>query len=259
VPGLLSFLPLHAAGHHQTRSGANPATVLDRIVSSYTPTIRALAHARRARPSAGDTPARAAAGNQLVVVAMPHTPGAEDLPGASAEADRLRQRFPDRTATLTGAQATHDAVLSALPGAVWAHFACHGHSDPVSPSASRLLLYDHQQQPLTVIEVTRLRQEQADLAFLSACSTARPDERLADEAIHLASAFQLAGYRHVIGTLWPISDYHAIRLADGLYAALASAGSAATAAHALHTVILRLRDRRPQMPSVWASHIHAGA
>jgi tetratricopeptide (TPR) repeat protein len=260
APGLLSFLPLHAAGHHQTRDDTNPETVADRVVSSYTPTIRALAHARRARPAAAnDGPDRAAPVTQVVVVAMPHTPGASDLPGAGAEADLLRQRFPDRTSTLTGAQATRDAVLSALPEAAWAHFACHGHCDPVSPSASRLLLHDHQQHPLTVLDVTRLHQQHAAFAFLSACSTARPDNRLADEAIHLSSAFQLAGYRHVIATLWPISDYHAVRLTDDLYAELASSGSAATAASALHKVTRRLRDRRYQMPSIWASHIHAGA
>lgn len=259
VPGLLSFLPLHAAGHHQTRNDVNPETAADRVVSSYTPTIRALADARRARPAAADRgPGRAAAVNQLIV-AMPHTPGASDLPGAKAEADLLQQRFPGRFSALTGPQATRDAVLSALPEAVWAHFACHGYCDPVSPSASYLLLHDHQRHPLTVTDVTRLRQEQAALAFLSACSTARPDDRLADEAIHLASAFQLAGYRHVVGTLWPISDSHAVRLADDFYAELASAGSVAIAASALHTVTRRLRDRRHQTPSIWASHIHAGA
>ena len=50
VSGLLSFLPVHAAGHHRTRADAAPATVIDRVISSYTPTIRALTHARRARP-----------------------------------------------------------------------------------------------------------------------------------------------------------------------------------------------------------------
>lgn len=259
VPGLLSFLPLHAAGHHQTRFDANPATVADRVVSSYTPTIRALAHARRARRAAGGGPDQAVAGHHLLVVAMPRTPGAPDLPGARAEADLLRKHFPDRTTTLTGAQATRDTVLSALPGAVWAHFACHGYCDPVSPSASRLLLHDHQQHPLTVTDVTRLRQEQADLAFLSACSTARPGDRLADEAIHLASAFQLAGYRHVIGTLWPISDDHAVQVADDLYAELAAAGSAAATARALRDATVQLRNRWQRTPSVWASHIHVGA
>jgi CHAT domain-containing protein len=142
----------------------------------------------------------------VVVAAMSHTPDASDLPGADAEAALLQQRFPDRVTTLVGPEATHDAVLAALPAARWAHFACHGFSDLTNPSASHLLLTDHRQRPLTVVDVARLRLDDADLAFLSACSTARPGGRLADEAIHLASAFQLAGYRHMVGTLWPIGD-----------------------------------------------------
>jgi CHAT domain len=70
-------------------------------------------------------------------------------------------------------------------------------------------------------------------------------------------AFRLAGYRHVIGTLWPISDYHAIQIADDLYAVLEAQGTTGTAA-ALHMVTRQLRDRWPRTPSVWASHIHVG-
>ncbi len=50
---------------------------------------------------------------------------------------------------------------------------------------------------------------------------ARPGGRLADEAVRLASAFQLAGYRHVIATLWPIGDRHAVNLAARIYTTLA--------------------------------------
>jgi CHAT domain-containing protein len=40
-----------------------------------------------------------------------------------------------------------------------------------------------------------------ELAFLSACHTATGSPRGLDEAIHLAAAMQLLGYRHVIATL----------------------------------------------------------
>ncbi len=61
-PGsLLGFLPLHASGRH-TRT----ATVLDRTISSYTPAVRALRHARAARGLvSGD--------RRVLAVAMPET------------------------------------------------------------------------------------------------------------------------------------------------------------------------------------------
>jgi CHAT domain-containing protein len=255
---LLSFLPLHAAGHHDTRHDVAPATMIDRVVSSYTPTVRALAHARRSRPATDGDRGGAAdiGGGRVVAVAMPQTPGSSDLPGVQAEAIGLRRRLGNRVTVLTGPQATHEAVSAALPRARWAHFACHGAADMENPSASHLLLADHEERPLTVVDVARLRLEDAELAFLSACSTARPGRRLADEAIHLASAFQLAGYRHVIGTLWPIGDQHAVEIADDIYAAIVNTGDVAGAVHA---ATRQLRNRWADTPSVWASHIHVGA
>src|SRR5579859_1668039 len=45
VPGgLLSFLPIHAAGHHTSSPDPAGRTVMDRAISSYAPTITALAH-----------------------------------------------------------------------------------------------------------------------------------------------------------------------------------------------------------------------
>ncbi len=260
VSGLLSFLPVHAAGHHQTRDDAAPATVVDWVISSYTPTIRALTYARRSPSTAADDGSgRPGAGDRVIAVAMPHTPDAPDLPGAQAEVTELQQRFPSRVTVLTGPQATHDTVPRALQAGRWAHFACHAASDLSNPSASYLLLTDHEQRPLTVVDVARLRLDDADLAFLSACSTGRPGGRLADEAIHLASAFQLAGYRHVIATLWPIGDQHAVDIADGIYTTLTTKGEDDVAG-AVHAAVRRMRRRWGwDAPSVWASHIHAGA
>ncbi len=56
----MSSLPLHAAGHHEDGSRR---TVLDRVASSYTTSLRA--HTRQPRPQAGTS---------AVVVAMPETP-----------------------------------------------------------------------------------------------------------------------------------------------------------------------------------------
>ncbi|MEO3868218.1 CHAT domain-containing protein [Nonomuraea sp. B12E4] len=242
--GPLNSLPLHAAGHH-TVAGAS---VLDRAVSSYTPTVRALLHSR-ARP----VPARRAG----LTVAMPATPGHAALPETAREAVEVTARIQGQV--LVGPRASRAAVLAALPGASVAHFACHAGSDPYDPSASHLLLHDG---TLSVTEISRLHLDDAELAYLSACATARGGARLADEAMHLASAFQLAGYAQAVATLWEIGDHTAATMAADFHRELGGAlGDPARipGALALHTATRRMRAAMPGRPSAWAAFLHSGA
>ncbi|MFL6120831.1 CHAT domain-containing protein [Actinophytocola sp.] len=239
--GPLAYFPLHA-------------TVLDRVASSYTPTIRALAHARArqiSRTESRTTPA-------VLAVGMSRTPEGTDLPGARKETELLGRLLPG-TSELVNEDATHDAVLSRLAASEWAHFACHAASDPVDPGESRLLVHDHADKPLRVVEISRLNLSKPEFAFLSACSTATTSLDLVNESIHIASAFQLAGYPHVIGTLWEISDTIATKIATHIYTELAACHfDIRNVATGLHEAIRMVRDRYPQMPTLWAAHIHVG-
>ncbi|MFI4990168.1 MAG: CHAT domain-containing protein [Solirubrobacterales bacterium] len=259
LSGLLAFLPLHAAGRTGRGGAAAGTSVMDRVVSSYTPTLRALLHVRRSTRA----PDRAA--GRVLVVAMPKTPGANDLPAAVGEAALLARLFQGQVRILTEQEATVAAVLAKLPLYPWTHFACHASSDVANPSTSHLLIHGEQggsreqhSYALTVLEIAKLRQD-ADLAFLSACATAVPGLALPDEVIHLASAFQLAGYRHVIATLWPVYDVAAAQIAEGVYNTLAPTETAEGSARALHAASTSLRARYPSRPSVWAAHVHHGA
>ena len=133
-----------------------------------------------------------------------------------------------------------------------AHFACHSRNHPTDPSQSLLLLHDWQHDPLTVSSLIRLNLDHARLAYLSACSTAlTQNTRLLDEAIHLASAFQLAGFRHVIGTLWEIDDSYAAQIATTFYNRITDDHGnlgASRAADALHNATRDLRHQRPLAP-----------
>jgi CHAT domain-containing protein len=136
-----------------------------------------------------------------------------------------------------------------------------GVSDSNDPSHSQLLMHDHDTAPLTVSSLGHLRLDRARLAYLSACETALTlSADLLDEAINLASAFQLAGYPHVIGTLWTINDQVAADIAEAFYAALTHDGelAIARAATALHRAVRATRDRFPTVPTLWAAHIHTG-
>lgn len=56
------------------------------------------------------------------------------------------------------------------------------------------------------------------LAYLSACGTGEiKDQKFFDENIHLISACQLAGFRHVIGTLWEVDDETCVHMARMTY------------------------------------------
>jgi tetratricopeptide (TPR) repeat protein len=252
--GPLAFLPLHAAGHHDDAGVTPSRTVLDRAVCSYLPTVRSLPS--RASNAAGDPADRAAP--EVLAVVMPSTPSAADLPGAQGEAEYIASRLAD-VDILSGGEATHAAVLAALPSHPWVHFACHAASSTDDASAGRLLLVDHEDHPLTVREIAGLQIPGAELAYLSACDTARGPVKLADEAVHVTGAFHMAGYAHVIGTLWSVADDVAVEVARDVYASLTSSRpDAAAAALALHDAIRNIRAGRPGRPALWAAHVHVG-
>lgn len=242
--GALALLPIHAAGRH--RDGPS---LLDRAVSSYAPTVRALA-AARARPAVRSAP-------RPLVVAMSETPGAAPLGNAEAEAELVRDLFPGGR-SLTNGEATRQRVLDALPDHPWVHFACHGTIDRDIPSRGRLLLHDHQRRPLTTADISRLDLPEPALAYLSSCETARTGPRHADEAIHLASAFQLAGFPDVIATLWQIPDRAAREFTRDTYTELRRAGTGSTAAGAVHEATRAARVKYPNLPGLWAGYVHLG-
>ena len=71
---------------------------------------------------------------------------------------------------------------------------------------------------MTVNSLATVRLDHAQLAYLSACETSlSASPELQEEAIHLTSAFQLAGYPHVIGTLWEVLDRTSSRIATDFY------------------------------------------
>ncbi|MQY27390.1 CHAT domain-containing protein [Nocardia aurantia] len=237
--GPLAALPLHAAGH--------PGSIgaLDVMVSSYIPSLRALSEIR-GRPPATEL--------RLTTVSMPATAGMSPLPGTVAEAAALARRFPGAVELATE-QATVAAVARQLRNATWIHFACHATTDPVTPSNGGLHLRDGR---LSISDVNRLRLEKAELAYLSACSTANTAVRHADESIHLAAAFLLAGFRHVIASLWPLDDTVAAAAAGAFYTKLPDAVSSDAPAAALHLVAHELRSAHRESPRLWAALVHSG-
>ncbi|KAH8796745.1 CHAT domain-containing protein [Hyaloscypha finlandica] len=237
-------LPLHAAGRHALGS---TETVLDRVMSSYASSVKALIYGRRhhVREPAGPM------SDHALLVAMHKTPGLSTngiLPFAAAEVEMLNDLCPSLQLRPVTPTLRKDDVLQHLQACTIFHFAGHGKSDQVDPSQSCLLLEDWETNPLTVGDLRdhRLQDNPPFLGYLSACSTgANEADRLADEGIHLVSAFQLAGFRHVVGTLWEVSDKHCVDVARVLYETMRDEGMTDVAVcRGLHRAIRALRDGR---------------
>ena len=263
--GLLNILPIHAAGYHQIGS---PRNVINRVISSYTPTIKALAYARERYLRVASLKSQKA-----LLVGMPETPGLNngDLPSVATEINNLNRFLSSHIQTTVIQMPTKENVLSVLRDHQIIHFACHGYSSPRNPSQSRLLLNDWQISPLTVSDLTALNIPMSQFAFLSACHSASSrDFRLLSESINLSSAIQLAGYPSVVGTLWNVRDNHSAEIAKDVYAQILVENKLDTkcSAEALHHAVRSLRDRTRTVPGfkkktqddpfVWAPYIHLG-
>lgn len=236
----LCLLPLHAATNRDTGE-----SVLDHVISSYTPTVTAL-HRARSRP------APAAEARPLVITTTGPDDDARPLPEVAPEAWNAARALG--VEPLDAAGLSRADLTAAIAGCSHLHIASHAAADTADPTRSHLRLAD---VGLSFGEIAALHAPHAHLAFLSACDTAVTSATLADEAVHLTAAFHLAGFTQVIGTQWPVQDIAAARAAQWFYADLPRAEH--DPARELHRTVLELRDRYRAHPAAWAAFHHVGA
>jgi tetratricopeptide (TPR) repeat protein len=235
LAGQLTQMPFHAAGQYYKGSSN---TVLDRVMSSYSPTIKALIYGRQ---YCSKHPTQQTSENALLVT----VPGS-GLPYALDEVKMLEGLCPFLKLKPVQPAPQRDEILTHLRACKVFHFASHGRSNPLEPSESCLVL-EGENNSITVADLRdcRLQENSPFLAYLSACSTkVNEDRRLIDEEIHLVSACQLAGFRHVVGALWEVSDKYCVDVARVLYETIKDEGMSDSAVClGLHRAIRELRDK----------------
>ncbi|QRW16747.1 CHAT domain protein [Rhizoctonia solani] len=245
--GALSFLPLHAAGDYDRPR----SRVFDYVISSYTPTLTALL----------SSVPRTLSSSRVLVIGQDATPGHQPLPGTAKELEYVVSHIKGRVEYLElfGDQATTTTVLEAMEQHEWVHLACHAHQNVQDPTDSGFFLHDG---TLDLASINQRSFKSKGLAFLSACQTATGDEKLPDEAIHLASGMLMAGYSSVIATMWSVYDEDAPLVADRVYAQLMKDRRIGNgeAGKALHDAIAELRRKVGEKEfSRWVPYIHVGS
>ena len=273
--GFLSWFPLHATGLYKETDGVNtPTMVMDKVISSYAPTVQCLLHSLKRLEQI--PPIQRNDLSKALVVCMPETNGESPLANAKTEAANVQQQFSlARITTQLLESPTRDHVLSSMSTASFVHFACHGRSDPNDPLRSSLLLQDCKTNPLDLKVITEQRLPKAQLAYLSACETSKVQARsFLNESLHIASAFQIAGFPHVVGTLWQLTDEVAEEAARTFYEGVFSVWESLDesgqgveelvldlngqrVAAALHSTLQKLREVSGNIFD-WAPLIHLG-
>lgn len=261
--GELSVAPFHAAGDHSPNSSRNAISC---VISSYTANIKVLSYARERELDIINKPPGDSSAH-LLLVTMPKTPGEKDLPDVGAEVSGILNVTEGLISTKHLESPSARSVLENFGSYNAMHFACHGISNAKTSSHSHLLLLKDSGErvdQLTVQDISQKNTKSSQLAYLSACSTARNSVlHMADEMIHIASGFQLAGFSHVLGTLWPSESEVCREVAIDFYRSLFN-GQDKDAGHrkvgmAFHEAVKRARDKNPLLPSKWAPFVHMGA
>jgi CHAT domain-containing protein len=175
------------------------------------------------------------------------------------ELDHLRNHLVDREhIVLEGKEGTKKHVTQGIEDCTWLHLACHGIQRPDEPTKSALILEDGY---LTLEEIIKLNLPKAEFAFLSACQTTTGDEKLSEEAVHLAGGTLLAGYRGVVATMWSIQDDLAPEVTDAFYGHIVKDGERPDnkkAAEALHLSVQKLRKKDGVKFIDWIPFVHLG-
>jgi CHAT domain-containing protein len=180
------------------------------------------------------------------------------LPATRGEVEAISKLFPN-TRLLLGNDATEEAIKSLAPRARRLHFACHGLLDEQFPLNSALALStpEHPEegrdngllQAWEIFESVRL---DADLVTLSACDSGLGKEMGGEGLVGLVRAFQFAGARSVLASLWGVADVSTARFMKRFYGHLHDGQPKDEALRAAQIDMIREKSRSSH-PFHWAA------
>jgi len=224
-------VPLHTLAFAALRRG-------DRYLVDWKPihhVLSATVYAevgRSRRPAEPGEPRLAAFGNPVYPPLSSDAPRVREamrglalapLPSSAVEVQAIADLYP-RSEVYLGRDATEERAKSLGPEARLVHFACHGILDERFPLNSALVLTQPEQtaegqdngllQAWEIFESVRL---DADLVTLSACDTALGREMEGEGLVGLTRAFQYAGARSVLASLWSVADVSTARFMKSFY------------------------------------------
>ena len=180
------------------------------------------------------------------------------LPHSLDELRAIAEIFPERTSLFLGERATEEQAKSTKGAVSVLHFATHALVDEKLPMNSGLILSvpdeaveGREDGLLQAWEIFEKLRVQADLVPLSACQTALGQNAGGEGLIGLARAFQYAGARTVMASLWEVRDSSTSELMKRFYGFLKSGLPKDEALRRAQTALMK--DPRHRHPFHWAA------
>jgi len=187
----------------------------------YAPSASALVELKR-------RPAAPAAG---VAVFDPILSDDPSSPFSKTESRALKEQYPGGTFVLRR-DATVASFKELAGGSGLIHVSSHGYYNEWIPLASGLVFAGPKgrgDELLKARDIYRLHLDQTELLVMSACVSSVGDFGNGYEVTGLTRAFQVAGVRNVIGSLWPVENEATIQLMTLFHKALAETRNPAVA------------------------------
>lgn len=125
-----------------------------------------------------------------------------------------------------GPMATEDNVKNYSKDFEILHFACHADFNDKYLDKSAVLLTPSSKEDgkLTIKEISSLKLDNTNLVVLSACNTARGEEKSGDEVVGFVRAILYAGCPSTIASLWEVNDQSTAFLMADFYRNLKEKG-----------------------------------
>ena len=236
----------------------------DFAISSYTPTVSSLLG--KIKESAD---IRQSSFSKLLIISQPNTPGCSPIPETTKEMNRIWGiigTYNGESLRLEGESASVSQVKIEMESHGSIHLACHASQNLENPLKSGFYLHDGR---LELTDIMKQKFTVRELAFLSACQTSAGDEKLSEEAVHLAAGMLAAGYRSVVATMWSIKDQYGPVVAENFYKDLMERGifsgkpglNSSSAAYALHHALQGIRKTVGGTEDgllKWVPYVHFG-
>ena len=194
--------------------GAPHFWIEDAVITDV-PALRLLPLRRRAAGKSGEP-------RRMLLLGDPrYRPGEyQALPKAAEEVQDVMQHFaPGSRTVLTGAKATPAAFrIQPLDGFAFIHFVAHSTANSSKPLDSSVVLSaDGDGADKLYARDVVAAHLHAELVTISGCNSSGSRVYAGEGPVGLAWAFERAGARNVIGTLWEVNDASTPALMDRMY------------------------------------------